>query len=77
ILLGIAVFILVIIEIIKIFSDDKGIRLGDEMAGTRVSKNSLGLAGALEKLSLVLRFANTVTYFDQWNWRKRSLSTKS
>ena len=36
ILLGIAVFILVIIEIIKIFSDDKGIRLGDKMAGTMV-----------------------------------------
>ena len=36
ILIGIAVFILVIIEIIKIFSDDKGVRLGDNMAGTMV-----------------------------------------
>ncbi len=36
ILLGIAVFILVIIEIIKIISDEKGIRLGDKMAGTMV-----------------------------------------
>jgi uncharacterized membrane protein len=36
ILIGIAVFILVIIEIIKIFSDEKGIRLGDKMAGTMV-----------------------------------------
>ncbi len=36
IFLGIAVFVLVIIEIIKIFSDEKGIRLGDKMAGTMV-----------------------------------------
>jgi uncharacterized membrane protein len=36
ILLGIAVFILVIIEIIKIFTDEKGLRLGDKMAGTMV-----------------------------------------
>jgi len=36
ILIGIAVFILVIIEIIKIFSDEKGVRLGDNMAGTIV-----------------------------------------
>ena len=36
ILIGIAVFILVIIEIIKIFSDEKGLRLGDKMAGTMV-----------------------------------------
>lgn len=36
ILIGIAVFILVIIEIIKIFSDEKGVRLGDKMAGTMV-----------------------------------------
>ena len=36
ILIGIAVFILVIIEIIKIFSDEKGVRLGDNMAGTMV-----------------------------------------
>jgi hypothetical protein len=36
ILIGIAVFILVIIEIIKIFSDEKGVRLGDKLAGTMV-----------------------------------------
>lgn len=36
ILLGIAVFILVIIEVIKIFTDEKGQRLGDKMAGTMV-----------------------------------------
>jgi uncharacterized protein involved in cysteine biosynthesis len=36
ILIGIAVFVLVIIEIIKIFSDEKGVRLGDKMAGTMV-----------------------------------------
>ena len=36
ILIGIAVFILCIIEIVKIFSDDKGVRLGDKMAGTMV-----------------------------------------
>ena len=36
ILIGIAVFILAIIEIIKIFSDEKGVRLGDKMAGTMV-----------------------------------------
>jgi hypothetical protein len=36
ILLGIAVFILVIIEIIKIFTDEKGLRWGDKMAGTMV-----------------------------------------
>ena len=36
ILIGIAVFILIIIEIIKIFSDEKGVRLGDNMAGTMV-----------------------------------------
>ena len=36
ILLGIALFILIIIEIIKIVSDEKGIRLGDKMAGTMV-----------------------------------------
>ena len=36
ILLGIAVLILVIIEIIKIFTDEKGLRLGDKMAGTMV-----------------------------------------
>ena len=36
ILIGIAFFILVIIEIIKIFSDEKGVRLGDNMAGTMV-----------------------------------------
>jgi hypothetical protein len=36
ILIGIAVFVLVIIETVKIFSDKKGIRLGDKMAGTMV-----------------------------------------
>ncbi|MBT8351417.1 MAG: RDD family protein [Deltaproteobacteria bacterium] len=36
ILIGIALFILVIIEIIKIFSDKKGVRLGDNMADTMV-----------------------------------------
>ena len=36
ILIAIAVFVLVIIEIVKIFSDDKGIRLGDKMADTMV-----------------------------------------
>ena len=36
ILLGIAVIILVIIEIVKIFTDEKGLRLGDKMAGTMV-----------------------------------------
>jgi uncharacterized protein involved in cysteine biosynthesis len=36
ILIGIAVFVLIIIEIIKIFSDEKGVRLGDTMAGTMV-----------------------------------------
>ena len=34
--IGIAALILCIIEIVKIFSDDKGIRLGDKMAGTMV-----------------------------------------
>jgi len=36
ILLGIAVLILVIIEIVKIFTNEKGLRLGDKMAGTMV-----------------------------------------
>ena len=36
ILLGIAVFILVIIEIVKLFTDEKGLRWGDKMAGTMV-----------------------------------------
>lgn len=36
ILIAIAVFVLAIIEIIKIFSDDKGIRLGDKVADTMV-----------------------------------------
>ena len=36
ILLGIAVLILVIIEIIKLFTNEKGLRLGDKMAGTMV-----------------------------------------
>ena len=35
-LIGLALLVLVIIEIIKIFSDEKGIRLGDKMAGTMV-----------------------------------------
>ena len=36
ILLGIALLILLIIEIVKIFSDEKGVRLGDKTAGTMV-----------------------------------------
>ena len=36
ILLGIALLILLIIEIVRIFSDEKGIRLGDKMAATMV-----------------------------------------
>lgn len=36
ILIAIAVFVLVIVEIVKIFSDEKGIRLGDKMADTMV-----------------------------------------
>jgi hypothetical protein len=36
IFLGIALLVLVIIEIIKIFTDEKGLRLGDKMAGTMV-----------------------------------------
>ena len=36
ILIAIAVLILVIMETIKIFSDEKGIRLGDKQAGTMV-----------------------------------------
>ena len=36
ILLGIAVLILVIIEIVKLFTNEKGLRLGDKMAGTMV-----------------------------------------
>ena len=36
ILLGIALLILLITEIVKIFSDAKGVRLGDKMAGTIV-----------------------------------------
>ncbi|UCH01277.1 MAG: RDD family protein [Deltaproteobacteria bacterium] len=36
ILLGIALFISIIIEIIKTVSDENGIRLGDKMAGTMV-----------------------------------------
>lgn len=35
-LIGIGCLVLVIIELIKIFSDKQGIRLGDKMAGTRV-----------------------------------------
>jgi len=38
ILLGIALLILLIIEIVKIFSDEKGVRLGDKMAGTMVTE---------------------------------------
>ena len=36
ILIGIGGLILIIIEIIKIFSDEKGVRLGDKLAGTMV-----------------------------------------
>lgn len=36
ILIGIAVLVLAIIETIKLFSDEKGIRLGDKQAGTMV-----------------------------------------
>ena len=36
ILIAIAVLILVIIETIKLFSDEKGIRMGDKQAGTMV-----------------------------------------
>jgi len=36
ILIGIACFVLVIIEIVKIFADNQGLRLGDKMAGTMV-----------------------------------------
>ena len=36
ILLGIALLILLIIEIVRVFSDEKGVRLGDKMAGTMV-----------------------------------------
>ena len=36
ILLGIALLVLLIIEIVKVFSDEKGVRLGDKMAGTMV-----------------------------------------
>jgi len=36
ILLGIAVFILVIIEIVKLFTNEKGLRWGDKMASTMV-----------------------------------------
>ena len=36
ILLGIAVLVLVIIEIVKLFTDEKGQRLGDKMGGTMV-----------------------------------------
>ncbi len=36
ILIAIAVFVLAIMEIVKLFSDEKGIRLGDKMAGTMV-----------------------------------------
>ena len=36
ILLGFALLILLITEIVKIFSDEKGVRLGDKMAGTMV-----------------------------------------
>ena len=36
ILLGIALLILLITEIVKIFSHEKGVRLGDKMAGTMV-----------------------------------------
>ena len=36
ILLAITVFILVIIETVKLFTNEKGLRLGDKMAGTMV-----------------------------------------
>ena len=36
ILIGIALLILVIMETIKLFSDEKGIRMGDKQAGTMV-----------------------------------------
>jgi uncharacterized RDD family membrane protein YckC len=36
ILIGIGCFVLVIIELVRIFSDKQGLRLGDKMAGTRV-----------------------------------------
>jgi uncharacterized membrane protein len=36
ILIGIACLVLVIIELVKIFSDPQGLRLGDKMAGTKV-----------------------------------------
>jgi hypothetical protein len=36
ILIAIGSFVLVIIELVKIFSDDQGLRLGDKMADTRV-----------------------------------------
>ncbi len=36
ILLGIAVLIIVIIEIVKLFTNEKGLRWGDKMAGTMV-----------------------------------------
>ena len=36
IVIGIIVCILLIVEIVKIFSDEKGLRLGDKMAGTMV-----------------------------------------
>ncbi|RLB19688.1 MAG: RDD family protein [Deltaproteobacteria bacterium] len=36
ILIGIGCFVIAIIELVKIFSDEQGIRLGDKMAGTKV-----------------------------------------
>jgi hypothetical protein len=36
ILIGIGCFVLVVIELVKIFSDKQGLRLGDKMAGTMV-----------------------------------------
>jgi uncharacterized RDD family membrane protein YckC len=36
ILIGIACLVLVIIELVKIFTDKQGLRMGDKMAGTRV-----------------------------------------
>jgi uncharacterized membrane protein len=36
ILIAIALLILVIMETIKLFSDEKGIRMGDKQAGTMV-----------------------------------------
>jgi len=36
IILAIVLFVLIVIELVKIFLDEKGIRLGDKWAGTMV-----------------------------------------